>query len=175
MIALKIAGGVVAALLAYVLIAGSVVARGHVTSVRIVLKRPPAEVFAVISDRAAQTQWRADLKSVEILPPQDGRVVFRETTRMGPVRYVVDEAEAGRRLVTRILDEDLGYRGRWIFELEPDGAGTRLTITEEGEVTSWMFRALSPFFSKTATLEAYLKALAAKFGETAALAVLRAA
>jgi len=49
MIGLKIAGGVVAALLAYVLIAGSVVARGHVTSVRIVLKRPPAEVFAEFS------------------------------------------------------------------------------------------------------------------------------
>jgi uncharacterized protein YndB with AHSA1/START domain len=173
MIALKIAGLVVVALLAYVAIAGVVVARGHVTSVRIVLKHAPAEVFAVISDRAAQTQWRADLKSVELLPPQDGRAVFRETTRMGPVRYVVDESAAGRRLVTRILDEDLGYRGRWIFELEPDGAGTRLTITEEGEVSSFLFRALSPLFSKSASLESYLKSLAVKFGETAEPEVVR--
>jgi hypothetical protein len=93
---------------------------------------------------------------------------------MGPVRYVVDESAAGRRLVTRILDEDLGYRGRWIFEVEPDGTGTSLTVTEEGEVTSPVFRALSPLFSKSATIEGYLRALAAKFGETAAPAVLRA-
>ena len=131
----------------------------HVTAVRIALKRPPAEVFAALSDPVAQTQWRPGMKSVELLPPQDGKAVWRETTRMGPVRYV--------------LDEDLGYRGRWVFDLEPDGAGTRLTITEEGEVTSWLFRALSPFFSKTATIESYLKALAAKFGEAAAPVVVR--
>jgi len=175
MLWLKIAGGVVAVLAGYVVVAGSVVARGHVTMVRIVLERPPAEVFAAISDHASQTQWRADLKSVEILPPQDGHAVFRETTRMGPVRYVVDESVAGRRLVTRILDDDLGYRGRWIFELEPDGAGTRLTITEEGEVTSFLFRALSPLFSKSAAIEGYLSALAAKFGVKAAPQVIRKA
>lgn len=79
------------------------------------------------------------------------------------------------RFVTRILDEDLGYRGRWVFELAPDGAGTRLVVTEEGEVTSLLFRALSPFFSKTATLEAYLKSLAARFGEAAQPEVVRRA
>lgn len=173
MIALKIAGGLVVALLAYVGIAGAVVARGHLTSVRVALRRPPADVFAALSDHASQPSWRADLKSVEMLPPQDGRVVFRETTRTGPVRYVVDESVPGRREVTRILDDDLGYRGRWIFELEPDGAGTRLTVTEEGEVTSLLFRALSPFFSKSATLEAYAKSLAAKFGEDAMPEVIR--
>jgi len=173
MIALKIAGLVVVALLGYVAVAGAVVARGHVTAVRVALKRPPAEVFAALADPVAQTQWRPDLKAVDLLPPQDGKAVWRETTRMGPVRYVLDESVAGRRRVARILDEDLGYRGRWVFDLEPDGAGTRLTITEEGEVTSWMFRALSPFFSKSATLEAYLKALAAKFGEAAAPEVVR--
>ena len=175
MIALKISGGIVIVVFAYVLIAGSVVARHHVVSVHVALKRPPPDVFAAISDRAAQTAWRADLKAVELLPPQDGRAVFRETTKMGPVRYVVDESIPGRRLVTRILDEDLGYRGRWIHDLEPDGAGTRLTVSEEGEVTSLLFRALSPFFSKTATLEDYLRALAAKFGETAVPEVVRRA
>ena len=175
MIALKISGGILIVAFAYILIAGSVVARGHVAAVRIALKRSPADVFAAISDRASQTQWRADLKSVETLPPQDGRAVFRETTKQGPVRYVVDESVAEKRFVTRILDEDLGYRGRWVFELSPDGAGTRLVVTEEGEVTSLLFRALSPFFSKTATLEAWLKSLAAKFGEAAQPEVVRRA
>jgi len=175
MLWLKIAGGIIVLVGGYVAVAGAVVARGHVTAVRIALKRSPAEVFAALADPVAQSQWRADLKSVELLPPQDGRTVYRETTRSGPVRYVVDESVAGKRRVTRILDEDLGYRGRWVFDLEPDGAGTRLTITEEGEVTSWMFRALSPFFSKTATLEGFLKALAAKFDEAAAPEVVRRA
>jgi uncharacterized protein YndB with AHSA1/START domain len=172
---LEIAVGIVVALVACVVVAGNVVPRAHVTSVRVVLTRPPAEVFAALADPAGQRAWRGDLRAVEMLPPQDGKVVFRETTSMGKVRYVVDESVENRRRVTRILDEDLGYRGRWVFDLAPEGAGTRLTVTEEGEVTSFVFRALSPLFSKSATIEAFLRALAAKFGETVTPEVVRRA
>jgi len=139
--------------------------RGHVASATATYSRPPAELFAAISGHAEQTQWRKDLKSITLLPPQDGKLVFREVTGFGPVTYVVDESLPPKRYVVRILDETLPYSGRWIFDLEPAGTGTRLTITESGEVKSFLFRALGAFFSKTATIEQYLSSLRAKLGD----------
>ena len=65
----------------------------------------------------------------------------------------------GRVLVRRVVGErDFG--GTWTYELEPDGSGTRLTITEEGEVYSPIFRFLMRFvLGQTRTIDAYLEAL----------------
>ena len=158
--------GVVGVLAVTIVVLGLMNPAGHIATVRATYARPPSEVFAAISDHAAQTQWRKDLKALEMLPPQDGKTVFRETSGFGPVTYVVDASEPPLHYVVRILDEKLPYEGKWNFELEPEGAGTRVTITETGSVKVFLFRALGPFFSKTATLESYLKALGAKFGES---------
>ncbi len=169
MIWLKILGGVAGAVVAYLLIAGSVVAKGHVVTVSATFAKPPEEIWQLITDHVGQTAWRKDLKGLKLLPARDDqRVAFEEESDWGKVQYVVEESVAGSaapsRHVVRILNEDLGYGGKWIFELAPAGAGSRLAITEDGEVTSFMFRALSPFFSKTASIEKYLAALGAKLG-----------
>ena len=66
----------------------------------------------------------------------------------------------------RIADDTLPFGGTWTYELAPEGAGTRLTITEDGVVRNVVFRFLSRWvFSHTATLEKYLRALGRKFGE----------
>ncbi len=158
--------GIVGGLAAIVVVLGLTQPRGHVVSARATYSRPPAELFAAISGHAEHAKWRADLKSLELLPPQGDKTVFREVTGFGPVTYIVDESVPSKRYVTRILDESLPYAGKWTFELEQKGARTELTITEDGEIKSFVFRALSVFFSKTATIESYLKALGTKFGES---------
>lgn len=163
---LWMAFGIVASLAVVLAILGATQPARHVATVSARFARPPAELFAAISDHGGQKSWRPELKSLELLPPQDGKTVFREVAGFGPVTFIVDESQPPRRYVTRILDETLPYGGSWTFELAPDGAGMRLTITEAGEVKSFLFRALSPFFSKSATIEAYLKHLGAKFGES---------
>ena len=173
MLWLKITVGVVVVLAGYVAIAGNLLPRGHVAIVRAAFKRPPADVWAAITDHAGQTKWRADLKSLDLLPSRDGKALFKEVGKFGPVNFIVDESQPTSRHVVRILDENLPYSGRWIYALEPADGGCRLTITEEGEVKSVMFRALSPFFSATATIEGFLRALGAKFGETVAPEVVR--
>jgi uncharacterized protein YndB with AHSA1/START domain len=173
MLWLKILLGIVVVIAGYVLIAGSVVARSHVATVCATFARPPAEIWAAITDHASQPAWRKELKSLEMQPSRDGRTFFRETGPFGPVNFIVDASEPQGRYVVRILDEHLSFGGRWIYELEPAGSGSRLTITEEGEVKSLFFRALSPFFSKTSTIEGFLRALGAKFGETVAAEVVR--
>ena len=54
----------------------------------------------------------------------------------------------------RIADPELPFGGTWTYELKPEGTGTRLVITERGEVYNPIFRFMSRFvFSRTATME----------------------
>jgi hypothetical protein len=69
-------------------------------------------------------------------------------------------------------DEDqrsgLPFGGTWTFEVTPIGdGGSVVRITEDGEVYNPVFRFVSRYFmGYTATIDSYLKALGAKFGET---------
>ncbi len=57
----------------------------------------------------------------------------------------------------RIADPSLPYGGSWTYELRPSGAGTEITITEDGQVFNPIFRVMQKFFfSPYATIDAYL-------------------
>ena len=78
-----------------------------------------------------------------------------------PIRVRVEEAVPPTRFVTRIDDPGQPFGGTWTFTLEPEGAGTRVTIVEHGEVYNPIFRFMSRFvFGHTATMEAFLRSLA---------------
>jgi hypothetical protein len=83
------------------------------------------------------------------------------------IDYAVDEDVPGQKLVTRILNTDLGYGGKWTYEFIPEGGGgTRVKITEDGEVSNVLFRFMSRYvFGHTATIDTYLTSLAKRFGE----------
>jgi uncharacterized protein YndB with AHSA1/START domain len=132
--------------------------RQHTVSRTVTLRRSPSEVYAAIRDFAATPSWRKDVKRVTLLDASR----FREESRHGTVTYEVVEDVPGRRLVTRIVDQDLGYSGRWTYQLEPAPEGTLLRITEDGDVSNVLFRVLSRFvFGHATTIERYLAALAA--------------
>ncbi len=179
---LRIAGAVAATIMLLVVVSGAVAAPGHVATVKATLARPPADVWQRITDHAGQPRWRSELKALVVLPPRDGKFAFEEENDFDRVQYVVDEVVVLQRYVVRITSEGLGYTGRWIFELSAaptapasgPPAATDLVITEEGEVQSFLFRALSPLFSKTATIKGYFAALAAELGVGATPEVVRA-
>lgn len=155
-IALAVVGGL-AALIAIVAAVGAALPATHLVSRSRTVARPADAVWAVIADRAAYPAWRTGLARVEPLPDRDGRAAFREHGKHGAITYVVDEQAAPTRLVTRIDDPGLPFGGRWIHELTPDGAGTRVTVTEDGIVRNPIFRFLSRFvFGHTATLDGFL-------------------
>ncbi|MGH9420710.1 MAG: hypothetical protein ACRD3J_12105, partial [Thermoanaerobaculia bacterium] len=69
--------------------------------------------------------------------------------------------------VTVITDKGIPFGGSWDYRILPDGTGSRITITENGEVYNPIFRFVSRFvIGHTATLDKYLSALAAKVGDT---------
>jgi uncharacterized protein YndB with AHSA1/START domain len=130
------------------------------------ISAPDSAVWAVITDPGAFPGWRGKVASVELLPSVEGRQSWREKGSDGAITYEVMRAEPPRRLVTRIADRDLPFGGEWEYELAPDGSGTRITITERGEVYNPIFRFVSRFLmGHTATIDDYLRALGRKFGQ----------
>ena len=110
--------------------------------------------------------WRSDLQRVEMIPTNDNHVRFREQGKQGAVTYDLVEDQPNEKMVTRIADLDLGYSGTWTYTFESEGGGTRLQITEAGDVSNILFRFMSRFvFGQSGTIEKYLTALGKKFGE----------
>lgn len=98
--------------------------------------KPPAEVFALVSDLKGYRAWWPEsevaVEVVESVPPS--------------------------RFVTRIVGET-AFGGTWTMEIVPVPNGSRLTIIERGEIYNPIFRTLARFvFGHTATIESCLEA-----------------
>ena len=160
--------GLVILATAVVALIGSQLPRKHVASRSILLRQRPQAVYAVARDFASAPGWRSDVKRIDVTTQPDGRIHFAEEGSNGTVNYELAEDVPGTRMVTRILDTNLGYSGQWTYVFAPENDGTRLTITEDGEVSNVIFRFMSRYvFGHTATLDQYLTSLAKKFGESA--------
>jgi len=158
----------IVAAVAIIALIGAGLPKEHVASRSILLHKTPAEVYGVVRDFSSAPRWRTDLKQVDVKIQPNGRVHFREDGKQGAVNFEVVEDVPAQRMVTRILDTNLGYSGSWTYVFAPEGAGTRLTITENGVVSNVIFRFLSKYaFGHTATIDTYLTSLAKHFGETA--------
>jgi uncharacterized protein YndB with AHSA1/START domain len=169
-IALIIGLSIIAALVllvAVMALIGSRLPKSHSVSRSVVLHQQPATVYTVARDFASMPKWRADVRGVEVTKAADGRVHFREEAQHGAVNYELSEEVPGNRMVTRILDTDLGYSGKWTYVFTPEGQYTRVTITEDGEVSNVFFRFLSKYaFGHTSSIDTYLTSLGKHFGET---------
>ncbi|MFO1078214.1 MAG: SRPBCC family protein [Planctomycetota bacterium] len=155
------------ALLLLLLVVGALLPVTHQASCCVRLRQPAAVVFAALTDVAALPSWRKDLRSVELLEPVDGLPRWREESGFGSMEVQIEELVPERRMIGRIAVPGGAFGGTWTWRLDPDGDGTLLTVTENGEIHSVVFRALSKFvFGHETTLRGYLVQMAAKFGET---------
>lgn len=136
---------------------GSLLPRDHVARVTRDLDAPPERVWGLVSDVAATPTWRKDVTAVTLEPSTGGSIRFTEKSKQGEIPFEIVSQEPLRRQVVRIVDDKQPFGGTWTWELEPAGAGTRLTITEDGFIKNPIFRVLSKlFFPPTATMEKYL-------------------
>ncbi|MGH7669803.1 MAG: SRPBCC family protein [Gemmatimonadaceae bacterium] len=142
-------------------IAGYFIPQSRITARTTVMPATPQQVWSVITGVTGFPRWRPAVRGVEVLSTVDGHhASWRERVRHGVIACDTDEMTPPRRLVVRITDRLLTYAGTWTYELAPAGAGTRLTITERGEISHPMWRGLAWFVSGPAgKLERYLAAL----------------
>lgn len=158
--------GVLAVAVAVVLVVGATLPQSHTASRTARLNAPPDSVWALIADVERYPSWRSEVDSVETVQSPDGKVSWREISGSDKITFEAETMERPSRLVARIADKGLPFGGSWDYRIEPEGAGSRITITENGEVYNPVFRFVSRYvLGHTATLDKYLKSLAAKLGD----------
>ena len=144
---------------------GAALPKSHTASRSAELTAPPETVWAIVTDPAHYTTWRRDLTKVEVDPGS----VLRWTEYSGSdrIKYQGEAAEPPSHFVARIADPALPFGGSWDYRIEPTPAGSRITITENGEVYNPIFRFVSRFvMGHTATIDKYLRDLAARTGDS---------
>ena len=160
-----IAAGVLVAIVAAVAVIGAMLPKSHLASRSARFRQPPQAIWDVI---IGPPDWRPDIRSYEKLASREGRPTWKEIDQRGQaITYQSVEESPPHRLVTRIADPKLPFGGTWTHEITPDPNGCLVTITEAGEIYNPIFRFMARFvFGYTGSIEAYLKALHAKFGDT---------
>ncbi|MSO48439.1 MAG: hypothetical protein EXQ49_00825 [Acidobacteria bacterium] len=148
---------VVVGLVGLVALIGWMLPVGHRATRSALIDAPLTSVFDAVRQVDQYPSWRTGVAAVQVLPDDGRGRRFREDGSNGPIVFRIELSVAPSRFLTRIDDPDQPFGGTWTYELAAEGAGTRLTITEDGEVYNPIFRFLSRYvFSQTATTEQYL-------------------
>ena len=160
-----IAIGVLVTLVLCIVVVGWMLPKHHHVTVQRAYATTPAAIFSLISDVRGYPGWRSGLSKVDVLADESGRTRWRETSKDGPITYVMEETVPNRKLVARIADTNLPFGGAWTYELTPLGTeGAGLAITEDGDVYNPIFRFVSRFvMGHTATIERYLDDVEKRF------------
>lgn len=140
----------------------------HVARTEAEYAAPPGEVWAVLTDFAAWDDWNPEIASMERLEDRDGRAVWLAKGGWGDLPTEIVRAEPpdeGSSGVLETFVDGGAFQGTWIYELAPSVPGTRLRITERGEVSNPLFRAMMIFHDNYASMRAFHEALATRLGE----------
>lgn len=149
-----------------VVVGGLVTPRRHTAARSIVLNAAPERVWSLIRDVTNYPDWRESIRDVRALGNSDAQAAWTEVGLQKSVSYVAEADEPPRRFVARIVDEDLGYLEEWEYVVTATGLGSRLTITERGEVGNLAFRFFQThLFGHTRSIDAYLRDVASAVGE----------
>ena len=147
---------------------GSTLPREHTVAGQATIAVPPESVYNVMRDIGALPAWWHQVEKVEPVTGTDGYERWKETSDGMTFTLLVDTEEPPLRFVTRI--DTAGhppFGGTWTHEVAlAPGGGTKVTITEQGQVANPYFRAMLRIGGPYRTIDSYLTALGARFGQT---------
>jgi uncharacterized protein YndB with AHSA1/START domain len=143
-------------------------------------KSPPAAVWRLLTDHAAEPTWLPAFGTVERQQDIGGREVWTHSSPDRAFNFTVMTVSAipERRYERILLRENQprhqSWDGRWVYELEPIGAGTRMKISEYGWTDGVPFfiqqRVLS---NPDAFLQFYARRIGVQLNDPAELQVVR--
>jgi hypothetical protein len=145
-----------------IVIVGYSLPKGHTATGSLQLAQPPEAVYARLADVERYPSWRPGVKELVRQPDRDGRPAWIENAGGMKIPLYFERMEPPSLLVARIADPSLPFGGTWTYRIAPAPGGSRVTITEDGEVYNPFFRFMSRFvFGYNATLDEFVKNLEA--------------
>lgn len=146
---------------------GLTLPREHRAASRITLTAPRDSVYAVMRDLGAQPTWWPANTKTEAVTGTDGWERWQETVDGFTMTYKVTEEEPPTSFITVMeAGPDAAFGGTWTFTLDlAPNNGSKVTVMEEGWVANPFFRVMMKLGGPHATLDSYLTALGAKFGQ----------
>ena len=156
--------GVVVAVVVAIVVIGMTLPQNHTAARTVYLPATRDSVWNLLTGVERYPEWRKDVTAVEPVPGTPA-LTWRETAGGDRITYEATTVERPSHFVTRIADKGLPFGGSWDYRLQPEGEGTTVTITENGEVYNPLFRFVSRYImGHTASIDRYLTALAARTG-----------
>jgi uncharacterized protein YndB with AHSA1/START domain len=153
-------------LLAAITVIGAMLPREHRATGTAEFRRDPRTVWSVLTDFPALAAWMPGVTQVAPAAPADGHPRWAMTTEEGRMTIEVVEVTPPRRLVTRIVGDELPFGGTWTYNLSPTATGTRLTIVEDGWISNPLYRFFARYvFGLSTTIDRSLRALGRRLGE----------
>jgi len=136
----------------------------HVTRRDVFVSASQQDVFALLADPKAIPRWRKTVGRVQLIASEP-RVRYREFGPQGTLELEIEESTPPSRLVIHATPaRRMAFEGSWTYELAPEDDGTRVTLTERGQVRSPMARVFATYVLGHAThVERTLAALAIRF------------
>jgi hypothetical protein len=128
----------------------------------------PAAIWQLLTDHAAEPQWLPAFGSVVRQADIGGHEVWTHTSPDKAFSFTlmtvskIPEQRYERLLLRDHQPRSQSWDGRWIYELEPSGGGTRLRITEYGWTDGLPFFILQRV---VANPDAFLKFYANRIGQ----------
>lgn len=161
--------GALLALAVIALVIGWLRPATHVARTESEYATPPIEVWAALTDFGAWGEWNSEITSMERLEDREGRAVWLAKGGWGDLLTEIvrsePPAEGSPSGTLETFVDGGAFQGTWVYELSPSGPGTRLRITERGEVSNPVFRAMMIFHDDYASMRAFHEALAGRLGE----------
>ena len=152
---------VLAGLIAYA--DGATMPVDHTISVTGTVAAPPAKVFALITDIANGAAWRHEVKSVQVLPKDNGRDAWIEDLGAGQkmqfLALTTAPTNPSGHAVRTVETKDPSYGGSWTYDLSPGPSPntTTLKITEDGYINPPLYRfMMAHIFGPTKNLDQYM-------------------
>jgi hypothetical protein len=143
-------------------------------------KSSPAAVWRLLTDHASEPAWLPAFGVVLPEPDIAGHDVWTHTSRDLRFSFTVMTVSATpERRYERLLlrdnqPRDESWDGRWVYELEPHGAGTILRITEYGWTDGVPFFIMQRVIARPdAFLKHYAEMLGQELRDPATIRVVR--
>jgi uncharacterized protein YndB with AHSA1/START domain len=143
-------------------------------------KSPPAAVWRLLTDHAAEPQWLPAFGTVVREADVGGHEVWTHASPDRAFTFTVmtvssiPERRYERLLLREHQPRSQSWDGRWIYELEPLGNGTRLRITEYGWTDGFPFFIMQRVIgSPDAFLKYYAERIGRRLNDPAEVQVIR--